>query len=89
VPVVVRQCSWNTEEYFKAFHALPKAGRPVAEWPHKDQAFHDVEVGLRKTIAEVRKMLGENLSGLRSLPLIRTACLVHARDSNTLGADSV
>jgi hypothetical protein len=29
----------------------------VAEWPHKDQAFHDVEMGLRKTIAEVRKVL--------------------------------
>ena len=33
------------------------AGKPVKEWPGKDKAFHDVELGLRKTIADVRKLL--------------------------------
>lgn len=56
-PVVVRKCSWDSDAYFKAFQALPKGGRSVKEWQDKDQAFHDVEMGLRKIIARMRKTL--------------------------------
>ncbi len=55
VPVVVRACSWT--KYLGDIQGLPKAGKPVKEWTDKDQAFHDVELGLRKTIADVRKLL--------------------------------
>jgi hypothetical protein len=57
VPVVVRACSWT--KYLGDIQGLPKAGKPVKEWPDKDQAFHDVERGLRKTIAEVQRMRGQ------------------------------
>jgi internalin A len=56
VPVVVRACSWA--RYLGDIQGLPRAGRPVREWRDKDQAFHDVETGLRQTVLQVRKMLG-------------------------------
>jgi hypothetical protein len=55
VPVVVRACSWT--RYLGDIQGLPKAGKPVKEWADKDQAFHDVEMGLRKTIIEIREVL--------------------------------
>ena len=56
VPVVVRECSWT--RYIDDIQGLQKGALAVKQWRDEDQAFHDVEVGLRKTIAEVRKMLG-------------------------------
>lgn len=55
VPVVVRACSWS--KYLGDIQGLPKAGKPVKEWQDKDQAFHDVEKGLRQTITELRRLL--------------------------------
>ena len=57
IPVVLRACNWSSEAYFKAYQALPRAGKPVKEWADKDQAFLNVENGLRRAIAEVQKML--------------------------------
>jgi internalin A len=56
VPVVVRRCSWTNS--VGDIQGLPKAGKPVKEWKDRDQAFFDVEKGLRETIEETRKMLG-------------------------------
>ena len=55
VPVVVRRCSWTRS--VGDIQGLPAGGIAVKEWRDKDQAFHDVEMGLRKTIAEVRTLL--------------------------------
>jgi internalin A len=55
VPVVVRKCSWS--KYLGHVQALPAAGKPVKQWTDKDQACHDVEVGLRETIAKLQQLL--------------------------------
>jgi internalin A len=55
IPVVVRQCGWA--RYVGDIQGLPKAGRPVKQWSDKDQAFFDVEEGLRRAIAEVRRLV--------------------------------
>ncbi len=57
VPVIVRRCSWTN--CLGEIQGLPTAGKPIKEWIDKDQAFHSVEMGLRKTIADVRSMLWE------------------------------
>jgi len=53
VPVVVRKCSW--ERYVGDIQGLPKGGRPVKQWRDRDDACYDIEQGLRKIIAELRK----------------------------------
>ncbi len=58
VPVIVRECSWTG--YVGDIQGLPKGTLAVKQWRDKDQAFHDVEMGLRKTIVEVRKLLGRD-----------------------------
>lgn len=55
LPVVVRRCSWANS--LGDIQALPTAGKPVKEWKDKDQAFYDVELGLRQAISEARKFL--------------------------------
>jgi hypothetical protein len=56
IPVIVRKCGWT--RYVGEIQGLPKAARPVKQWRDTDDACFDVEEGLRKTIEEVRKMLG-------------------------------
>jgi len=56
VPVVVRKCGW--QRHFGDIQALPRGGRPVSDWRPHDHACFDVEEGLRKTIDEVRRLLG-------------------------------
>ncbi|MBI4662224.1 MAG: TIR domain-containing protein [Verrucomicrobia bacterium] len=55
VPVVVRRCSWAGS--VGDIQGLPSGGRPMIDWKPYDSACFDVEEGLRKTIAEVRKIL--------------------------------
>ena len=56
VPVIVEPCTWKAS--FGKFQVLPTAGRPISDWKPHGHGCHDVEKGLRKTIAEVRKLLG-------------------------------
>ena len=58
VPVVVRRCSWAN--YLGQIEGLPKGGRPVKEWTDKDQAFHNVETGLRLAISEMYALRGRS-----------------------------
>lgn len=54
VPVILSQCSWKP--YVGAFQALPTGGKPISSWRPFDNAYFDVEQGLRKAITEVRKL---------------------------------
>jgi internalin A len=54
IPVVVRKCSWA--RYFGDIQGLPTAGRPVKQWPDKDQACFDVEEGLRRSIEDLHRI---------------------------------
>jgi internalin A len=55
VPVVVQRCSW--EQYVGHIQGLPTGGKPLSDWRPYDNGCFDVEVGLRKAIVEVRKIL--------------------------------
>lgn len=56
VPVVVRACSWK--QHLGGIQALPSGGEPVKGWKDKDEAWFDVETGLRKVIAAIRSEKG-------------------------------
>jgi internalin A len=55
IPVVVRKCAWA--RYVGDIQGLPKAGHPIKQWRDKDQAFYDVEEGVRKAIEHMRKVV--------------------------------
>ncbi len=50
VPVILRHCDW-TATPLGDLEVLPEKGRPVVDWPTRDQAFLDVVSGLRKVVA--------------------------------------
>ena len=58
IPVIVSRCSWKN--YLGLIQGLPEGGRPIKEWPDKDQAFHNVELGLRLAISEMRALSGRS-----------------------------
>ncbi|GAB4494258.1 MAG: hypothetical protein OHK0019_20110 [Saprospiraceae bacterium] len=49
VPVVLRHCDW-IETPLGSLEALPEKGRPVSEWPSRDQAFQDIVSRLRRVV---------------------------------------
>jgi hypothetical protein len=50
VPVIVQPCDWLNTPFAK-FKALPRDGKPVAEWANVHTAFLDVAQQLRKLVA--------------------------------------
>lgn len=52
IPVILRPCDWTTAPFGK-LQALPKNGRPVTKWTHKDDAFTDIANGIRRAAGEI------------------------------------
>lgn len=61
IPVILRACDWHHAPFGKLM-AVPKDGRPITQWPDRDQALLDIAQAIRR-IAEAR---------LANLPLKRT-----------------
>jgi DNA polymerase III delta prime subunit len=51
IPIILRPCSWQSAP-FGSLQALPKDGRPLTTWPNQDEAFLEVEQGIRALIAQ-------------------------------------
>jgi hypothetical protein len=47
IPVILRACEWHHAPFGK-LTATPPDGRPVTQWPDKDQAFLEVAKAIRK-----------------------------------------
>jgi len=54
VPVILRPADWMHSPLAK-LQALPRDGKPVANWANEDEAFLDVVEGIRKAVAEMQK----------------------------------
>ncbi len=57
VPIILRTCDWSDAPFAK-FQALPKDAVPVVKWAHADDAWTDVERGIKKLAEERRKRSG-------------------------------
>jgi internalin A len=57
VPIILRTCDWADAPFAK-FQALPKDAVPVVKWTHPDDAWTDVERGIKKLAEERRKRGG-------------------------------
>lgn len=51
VPIIIEPCDW-TASPLRKLKALPKDGKPVAEWTNQNTAFFDVVTELRRIVTE-------------------------------------
>jgi hypothetical protein len=49
VPIILEPCDWLSSP-FKDFMALPKDGKPIAEWTNVNNAYLDVVNGIRRLV---------------------------------------
>lgn len=49
VPIILRSCDWQFLD-FARIQALPKNGKPVMQWPDRDEAFTDIAKGIRRMV---------------------------------------
>lgn len=49
IPIILRPCYWKDEPFAK-LQALPKNAKPITTWSDRDEAFLDVELGIRSAI---------------------------------------
>jgi internalin A len=54
IPVILKDCAWK-EQRWKKNQVLPKDGKPISHWGRRDEAWHDIERGIRRTVAGLRK----------------------------------
>jgi internalin A len=59
IPVIVRDCNWSKAP-FAHLQALPKNGQAVELWEHKDSAWLNVEEGIERVVAELRRKSGRS-----------------------------
>ncbi|WP_437282533.1 TIR domain-containing protein [Sorangium sp. So ce375] len=57
IPVVLRKTDWHSAPFAK-LQALPKDARPVTLWQDRDEAWHDVALGIRRAIEAFRALSG-------------------------------
>ncbi len=53
IPIVLSPCEWDKSPCQK-LQALPSRGRPVTTWEHQDEAWLDVEKGLRRVVESLQ-----------------------------------
>jgi hypothetical protein len=49
VPIILRKCEWSHLPYAK-LQALPRNGRPVLDYPSRDDAFTEIAEGIEKLV---------------------------------------
>jgi hypothetical protein len=55
VPVLLRSCHWEAVPWLKNLAMLPKEGKAVCTWSHRDDAWLDVVHGIERVIEERRE----------------------------------
>src|SRR5436305_8293925 len=58
IPIIVRPCDC-THAPFAKIQSLPRDGKPVTKWRHRDSAWNDVAAGIRRAIEDL-SMLAVN-----------------------------
>ncbi len=53
IPIILRPVDWQNAP-FSALPCLPRNACPVTLWSNQDQAFHDIVLGIREAIDEIK-----------------------------------
>ena len=48
IPVILRSCLW-TDTPFGKLNATPPDGKPITQWPDRDQAFTEIAIAIEKS----------------------------------------
>lgn len=67
VPVILRACDWHGAPFGKLL-ATPTDGRPVTQWPDRDQAFLEVARAVRGAADRIAGQQGSRGSEVRAAP---------------------
>ena len=59
VPIILRACEWQAAPFGKLL-ATPTDGRPITQWPDKDQAFLEVARSIRKAAESLQGSRGSS-----------------------------
>jgi TPR repeat protein len=54
IPVIARPVDWSRASFAK-LQVLPRAGKPIATWPNRDEAFKSVAAGIYDVVARRAK----------------------------------
>ena len=52
IPVILRACEWHHAPFGK-INATPPDGKPITQWPDRDQAFLEVAKAIRKAVEKL------------------------------------
>lgn len=52
IPVIARSCYWQ-HALFSKLQALPKDAKPIATWEHREAAYVDIVVGIKKVAESI------------------------------------
>lgn len=68
IPIILRPVDW-AEAPFARLQVLPKDGQPVTSWINQDEAWLDVEKGIKRAVAEIqeKKQRGTTATGLTQI----------------------
>lgn len=61
IPVILRACEWHGAPFGK-LQATPKDGKPITQWPDRDQAMLEVARAVRGAAERLRSSLGSSPS---------------------------
>ncbi|HYT28755.1 MAG TPA: TIR domain-containing protein [Ktedonobacteraceae bacterium] len=53
IPVIVRECDWQTSR-FAYLQVLPREGKPIAQWRHRDEAYTEIVKSIRAFVYDQR-----------------------------------
>lgn len=68
LPIILEPCDWLNSP-FKEFMALPKDGKPIAEWLNQNNAFLDITTKIREVLGFDNIGINKNISQKRSLKI--------------------
>ncbi|KYF54058.1 hypothetical protein BE08_41620 [Sorangium cellulosum] len=88
LPVIVRACDWRALE-FEQLEVLPDIAKAVASWTNRDEAWHNVVVGVRDAIQRVARQVAvkppreehDEAGRLRTSPVIVERGILEHRET--------
>ncbi len=82
IPVILRACDWHHAPFGKLL-ASPTDGRPVTQWPDRDQAFLEVAKSIRGAAERLQKVSAPSAPAAAAKPrAVPVAAAVAPRSSN-------
>ena len=61
IPIIIRPCEWKQSLPLGNLQPLPSNGLPVNDWKPQDNAYYEIEIGIRKVIDDVRREKSRNV----------------------------